>query len=194
VTGTLARSDSAAARIAAVARKEVVDIFRDRRAILVTLVTAIVAGPVMILLVLNLVARQADKVREMTLPIVGGDRAPALVAFLERQQVTLTPGARRFRGPREARRSRHRARGRRRIRGRRREGKACDGAPRLRSLARPRAARRSPRSRRCCAPTTANGDAGASCCEAWPARSRIRSTWSRAISRHRKAPARSFCS
>jgi sodium transport system permease protein len=91
VTGTLARSDSAAARIAAVARKEVVDIFRDRRAILVTLVTAIVAGPVMILLVLNLVARQADKVREMTLPIVGGDRAPALVAFLERQQVTLTP-------------------------------------------------------------------------------------------------------
>ena len=91
MTGTLARSDSAAARIAAVTRKEVVDIFRDRRAILVTLVTAIVAGPVMILLVLNLVARQADRVREMTLPIVGGEHAPALVAFLERQQVTLTP-------------------------------------------------------------------------------------------------------
>ncbi|HVN34313.1 MAG TPA: ABC transporter permease subunit [Casimicrobiaceae bacterium] len=86
-----ARTDSAAARIAAVARKEAIDIFRDRRAILVTLVTAIVAGPVMMLLVLNLVARQADRVREMTLPVAGSEHAPALVAFLERQQVTLTP-------------------------------------------------------------------------------------------------------
>ena len=33
---------------------------------LVTLVTAIVAGPVLMLLVLNLVARQADKARELT--------------------------------------------------------------------------------------------------------------------------------
>jgi sodium transport system permease protein len=86
----IARTDSAAARIAAVARKEAVDIFRDRRAILVTLITAIVAGPVMMMLVLNLVARQADRAREMTLPVVGGEHAPALVAFLERQQVTLT--------------------------------------------------------------------------------------------------------
>jgi sodium transport system permease protein len=86
-----ARTDSAAARIATVAKKEAVDIFRDRRAILVTLITAIVAGPVMMMLVLNLVARQADRVREMTLPIVGGEHAPALVAFLERQQVTLRP-------------------------------------------------------------------------------------------------------
>ena len=85
-----ARTDSGAARIAAVARKETVDIFRDRRAILVTLVTAIVAGPVMMLLVLNLVARQADRAREMTLPVVGSEHAPALVAFLERQQVKLT--------------------------------------------------------------------------------------------------------
>jgi sodium transport system permease protein len=85
----VARTDSAAARVATVARKEAVDIFRDRRAILVTLITAIVAGPVMMLLVLNLVARQADRAREMTLPIVGIEHAPALVAFLERQQVTL---------------------------------------------------------------------------------------------------------
>jgi ABC-type Na+ efflux pump permease subunit len=66
-----ARTDSAAARIATVARKETVDIFRDRRAMLVTLITAIAAGPVLMLLVLNLVARQADKVRELTLPVVG---------------------------------------------------------------------------------------------------------------------------
>jgi sodium transport system permease protein len=87
----IARTDSALARIAVVAGKETIDIFRDRRAILVTLITAIVAGPVMMMLVLNLVARQADRVREMTLPVVGTEHAPALVAFLERQQVTLTP-------------------------------------------------------------------------------------------------------
>lgn len=86
----IARTDSAAARIIAVARKESVDLFRDRRAILVTLITAIVAGPVMMMLVLNLVARQTDRVREMTLPVVGSEYAPALIAFLERQQVTLT--------------------------------------------------------------------------------------------------------
>ena len=88
--GRVAGIDSAAARIGIIARKEAVDIFRDRRAILVTLITAIVAGPVLMLLVLNLVARQADRAREMTLPVVGSEHAPALVAFLERQQVTLT--------------------------------------------------------------------------------------------------------
>ena len=76
------RSDSAAARIRAVASKEIIDIFRDRRTMLVTLVTAIAAGPVLMLLVLNLVARQADKVRDLTLPVVGRERAPALIAFL----------------------------------------------------------------------------------------------------------------
>ena len=83
------RTSSAAVRIGTVARKEVVDIFRDRRAMLVTLITAIVAGPVMMMLVLNLVARQAERARELTLPVIGGESAPALVAFLERQQVTL---------------------------------------------------------------------------------------------------------
>ena len=91
MTSAVARTDSAWARIAAVARKEVLDIFRDRRTLMVTLVTAIAAGPVLMLLVLNLVARQADKARELSLPVVGREHAPALAAFLERQQVTLTP-------------------------------------------------------------------------------------------------------
>jgi sodium transport system permease protein len=86
-----ARTDSARARIAAIAVKEIVDLFRDRRTILVTLVTAIAAGPVLMLLVLNLVARQADKVRDLSLPVAGREHAPALAAFLERQQVMLTP-------------------------------------------------------------------------------------------------------
>ena len=85
----IARPGSAPARIGVVARKEIADIVRDRRTMLVTLVTAIVAGPVLMLLVLNLIARQADKVRELTLPVVGIERAPALMAFLERQQITI---------------------------------------------------------------------------------------------------------
>ena len=90
MTGT-GRSESALSRVGIVARKEILDIVRDRRTMLVTLVTAIVAGPVLMMLVLNLIARQADKVRELTLPAIGIEQAPALQAFLERQQVTVTP-------------------------------------------------------------------------------------------------------
>jgi len=80
---------SAHARVAAVARKEVVDLARDRRTMLVTLLTAIAAGPIFLLLIFNLVASQADKARDLTLPVVGREHAPALIAFLERQQVRL---------------------------------------------------------------------------------------------------------
>lgn len=85
------RSDSAVSRIGAVARKEIVDLFRDRRTMLVTLITAIAAGPVLMLLVLNLIARQTDRASELKLPVAGAEHAPALVAFLERQQVQITP-------------------------------------------------------------------------------------------------------
>ena len=80
---------SALARVATVARKEVVDLARDRRTMLVTLLTAIAAGPIFLLLIFNLVASQADKARDLTLPVVGREHAPALIAFLERQQVKL---------------------------------------------------------------------------------------------------------
>ena len=79
----------ALARVAAVARKEIVDLARDRRTIAVTLLTAIAAGPIFLLLIFNLVANQADKGRDLKLPVVGREHAPALIAFLERQQVTI---------------------------------------------------------------------------------------------------------
>jgi sodium transport system permease protein len=79
------------ARIATIARKEIVDTFRDRRTMLVMFVTAIAAGPLLLLLVLNLAANQADKARELRLPVAGREHAPALVAFLEREQVTIVP-------------------------------------------------------------------------------------------------------
>ena len=69
-----ARTDSALARIAAVARKEIVDTLRDRRTMLVTLMPAIAAGPLFLVLILNLIARQADKARELD---AAGRRAPS---------------------------------------------------------------------------------------------------------------------
>ena len=78
-------------RILVVAAKELVDTFRDRRTILVTLLTAIAAGPVFLSLILNMAANQAEKGRELRLPVIGAEHAPALVAFFERQQVVILP-------------------------------------------------------------------------------------------------------
>jgi len=82
---------SRAARIRTVAGKEIVDTIRDRRTILVTLLTAIAAGPVFLALIFNMTASQADKARELKLPVAGVENAPALIAFLERQQVLIQP-------------------------------------------------------------------------------------------------------
>ena len=57
-----------ASRILTVARKEIVDTLRDRRTLLVTLVTAALAGPIFLLLIFNLFAQQADRARELELP------------------------------------------------------------------------------------------------------------------------------
>ncbi len=78
------------ARTLVVLRKEIVDSLRDRRTLLVSLLTAAAAGPIFLLLIFNLIASQADRARELKLPAVGIEHAPALAAFLERQQVTLS--------------------------------------------------------------------------------------------------------
>ena len=83
-------SGSAGGRIGTVARKELTDMFRDRRTAMVTLLSAIAAGPIFLVLIFNLMANQADRARELRLPVAGRDNAPALAAFLERQEVTLT--------------------------------------------------------------------------------------------------------
>ena len=77
-------------RILAVARKELLDTFRDRRTLLVTLLPALAAGPLVLMLMFTVIASQITRVQELKLPAVGQAHAPALVAFLERQQVTLT--------------------------------------------------------------------------------------------------------
>ncbi|HVF63842.1 MAG TPA: ABC transporter permease [Casimicrobiaceae bacterium] len=78
-------------RILAVARKEWVDTLRDRRTIIVTLATAALAGPLFLMLIFNMIAQQGERARELKLAVRGAEHAGALVAFLERQQVTITP-------------------------------------------------------------------------------------------------------
>lgn len=80
---------SAASLILTVLRKELVDILRDRRTMLMTLVSAIAAGPLILTLILNMTANQSESARELKLPVSGAEHAPALIAFLERQQVTI---------------------------------------------------------------------------------------------------------
>src|SRR5512132_284727 len=85
-----ALSTSAAARTLATLRKEIVDNLRGRRTGVVTLLSAMLAGPIFLILIFNLIASQAERARDLKLPIVGAEYAPAVVAFLERQQVTVS--------------------------------------------------------------------------------------------------------
>jgi sodium transport system permease protein len=82
---------SSVQRTLAIVRKELVDTFRDRRTGTVTLLSSILAGPILLMLIFNLMASQAGRARDLTLPVQGAERAPAVVAFLERQQVKVTP-------------------------------------------------------------------------------------------------------
>jgi len=77
-------------RVATVAAKELVDTLRDRRTALVTLMPALL-GPAFLVLMLHVVAAQSGMARELTLPVAGAEHSPALIAFLERQQVRVTP-------------------------------------------------------------------------------------------------------
>lgn len=80
---------SALRQLIAVLGKELLDTFRDRRTIFVTLLTAIAAGPLFLALILNMAASQAEKARDLKLPVAGAANAPALIAFLKRQQVRI---------------------------------------------------------------------------------------------------------
>ena len=78
-------------RIVTVARKELVDTLRDRRTMIVTLVSAAFAGPLLLVLLFNMMAQQADLRSELKLAVRGAEHASALIAFLERAQATITP-------------------------------------------------------------------------------------------------------
>ncbi|MDR2245007.1 MAG: ABC transporter permease [Burkholderiales bacterium] len=78
-------------RAAAVFRKECLDAFRDHRTLLMILLPPLLVGPLFLMLIFNLIATQSERAQTLTLSVQGSTHAPALVAFLERQQVTLKP-------------------------------------------------------------------------------------------------------
>ncbi len=77
----------------AVMRKELVDLFRDRRTVMLSLLLGPILLPAMMLgigsLAENRVRTQLDKTLE--LPIVGAENAPNLVAFIETQNIKVLP-------------------------------------------------------------------------------------------------------
>jgi len=78
-------------RVGTILRKELVDAARDRRTVLVSLLSAVLGGPLFLVLMLNFVSTQVERARDVTLPVLGREHAPALMAFLEAQQVKLVP-------------------------------------------------------------------------------------------------------
>jgi len=78
-------------RIGAIARKEIVDSARDRRTMMVSLLSSVLGGPLFLVLMFNMLASQAERARDVSLAVVGRDHAPALMAYLEREQVKLVP-------------------------------------------------------------------------------------------------------
>ena len=58
-------------RILTVTLKELIDTLRDRRTMMVTLLTSIAAGPLFLTLILNMASNQAERGRELKLPVAG---------------------------------------------------------------------------------------------------------------------------
>ena len=71
-----------------VAYKELLDAFRDRRALLSAL-TFPLLGPLMITVMLSVISSEEEIEGPLEVPVVGVERAPNLVQFLEEQGVVL---------------------------------------------------------------------------------------------------------
>jgi sodium transport system permease protein len=69
--------------------KELRDSIRDRRTVLMVLVASILMGPVTLILVAQYVAGLEEKSRVLKVRMAGGDYAPALVNFLQRNDVEI---------------------------------------------------------------------------------------------------------
>jgi ABC-type Na+ efflux pump, permease component len=72
-------------------RKESLDAFRDRRTLLMIILPALFIGPLFLLLIFNLIATHGEKAQSPALAVQGAEYAPALITFLERQQVRIEP-------------------------------------------------------------------------------------------------------
>lgn len=71
--------------------KEMVDALRDRRTLLLTLFGSVLSGPLVLMLLFKLISTEIDRADQVKLPVIGADRAPALIAYLERERVRIEP-------------------------------------------------------------------------------------------------------
>ena len=71
--------------------KELVDALRDRRTLLLTLFGSVLSGPLVLLLLFKLISTEIDRADQVKLPVIGAERAPALIAYLERERVRIEP-------------------------------------------------------------------------------------------------------
>ena len=79
-------------RVLIVVHKELIDGFRDRRA-LYSVVFSALLGPLMVGFMLNRMANQQRGAQDIQVPVVGRENAPILVNWLEQQAgVEITPG------------------------------------------------------------------------------------------------------
>lgn len=74
-----------------VALKEIIDNIRDRRVILSTLLLGPLLGPVLLVVLVNVMERQTtDRLTQvLELPVIGAEHAPELIGFLQRQGVVI---------------------------------------------------------------------------------------------------------
>lgn len=77
------------ARILTVFRKEIADALRDRRTTLMILVSSLVAGPLVLVLIVQFVAGMQERATTLKVRLAGAAHAPALVNFLQRSDVEI---------------------------------------------------------------------------------------------------------
>ncbi len=70
-------------------RKELIDALRDRRTLLMVLLTSVAIGPLVLLLVSSLVGDLERQAEKRVLRVQGAEQAPTLINFVERQSFTV---------------------------------------------------------------------------------------------------------
>ena len=84
-------SPRAAARAFAVYRKELMDALRDRRTLMMVLLSSVLMGPLVLVALSGLVASLEARADKREVVVAGIEHAPSLRNFLERQTVVIVP-------------------------------------------------------------------------------------------------------
>lgn len=79
------------AQFGAVYRKEIIDALRDRRTMLMVLLSAVVMGPVLLVALSFLMASLEEKAEQRIVYAVGIEHGPSLRNFIERQSYEIKP-------------------------------------------------------------------------------------------------------